>query len=1328
MNARRSSARTISVVLGLVLLGVKPPPVALGQIPLGSAAFSTYPDGALVGTSGWQQYLSPSTNPLQVNAGAVSWSGGAASADHQDAMLPFEQLVMPPLSGTSVITYDLLMNVASANAGTPSYFAALNALTDNAATNNFQNARLAVTASGTGFLFGARVNGQAGYPYRFGTTVLSLNQDYALRAEIHQVAGNANDLIKLYVGPNFSTLSLYATAGYSSGAVTDPTYGAMLLSQFSGVNAVGSTLSVKSLAASYSPTAQPATSRVWSGGDGTWTVDAENWTGDAGPAWSSVSGSTHVATLSVPAVKLSVSEPVTAHALAFHEPGMVEGQSVTLAANRGAVPFIATTAGVVGSVSSEIAGSNGMMKTGRGTLQLSGSSTYTGVTSIAAGTLQLSGGPNRLAAGGTLSFTGANTQLDVTTTSQSFSAMTFLTPVSGTANVTISGVGGSVQISGTADFEVGPLNCTVAGVANSLSMANLSSFEYDNPSGAFRIGLKQTSTNSAAAGTSSVVLARDNLITAKTLAVADVWANNNGGGGQLLLGDSNFFRVGSVVQGSGRSDSDLRFQSDLASPSLMIRGTSGSESAGTWLVGSNWQFGTASKRQFTATTDLSGGQIDVRVDNLIIGQASCVLPGRGGTVDSMFVMGSGTLDAGTITIGRITGGGTNGVVSTFAAYGSLVIDREDAVVTATNVFLAENSITGTGAADRIVSGTINLSAGTLMAGNLARGEQTGRANVVKTTFLWTGGTIGNLPGADLVISSLPLTVASGSGTFNADRASIYVDAASPLTGEGALIKIGNGTLTLTASNSFKGAMHVAAGTLSLAGLGSLASQSVTVAAGAFLRFADLTSGTYVVPSTQAVGGAGEVVGRLTIGTGATLSPGTGIGFLTFSDDLLLAAGGNYNWQTGALTETGQDVVAVGGRLVIDATADDPFRINLETLSGVTSTTIGPLAGFKRTQNYSWRLARASGGIDGFSADKFRIVSSPSSQAAGFVNDLGGGAFSVAQSGNELQLIYTAAMFEVNVTSGTLSQDEAGFETFTGSLSALKTGSGTLVLDQPNSITGSFVVESGRLHITGSRSLAASLVEPLAGGILSLAPHLHTTVAGLSPLAGGLTDVGTGKMTVASGLTSQDVKAAVVAGRGTGSWNGQAGITSSAAAAHLAGGTLRAIGWTENDDSSLTIGFAAPGDTNLDGIIDTIDIQSLLERGLFGESTADARWQDGDFNYDGAFDILDIMAFVSTGLYDAGPYMSMANQHQPVDFVAVPEPAGTVVLLAGSSIAFVLCLRQGGRSSSRGLQANSFGPRKRLGPANRVVDEPPPQAYPTTPCGSSRDWGLAKVCQ
>jgi len=220
---------------------------------LASADFSTYANGALVGQFGWQQYNISSTSPFQVSGGKVSWLGnGSTASNNQDAMLAFTQQITQPTEGTTVLNFDMVLSVATAGAS-PSYFAALNTTTGTGTGGNFQNVRMVAKSQGAGFVFGTRVNGQSGYPFGYGTQELAFGQTYALRAQVNLVAGNANDFINLYVGSDFNSLSLYGTAGYTTGTVADISLGAMLLSQFSSSSAFGSDVSVSSMSVSVVP-------------------------------------------------------------------------------------------------------------------------------------------------------------------------------------------------------------------------------------------------------------------------------------------------------------------------------------------------------------------------------------------------------------------------------------------------------------------------------------------------------------------------------------------------------------------------------------------------------------------------------------------------------------------------------------------------------------------------------------------------------------------------------------------------------------------------------------------------------------------------------------------------------------------------------------------------------------------------------------------------------------------------------------------------------------------------------------------------------------------
>ena len=101
---------------------------------------------------------------------------------------------------------------------------------------------------------------------------------------------------------------------------------------------------------------------------------------------------------------------------------------------------------------------------------------------------------------------------------------------------------------------------------------------------------------------------------------------------------------------------------------------------------------------------------------------------------------------------------------------------------------------------------------------------------------------------------------------------------------------------------------------------------------------------------------------------------------------------------------------------------------------------------------------------------------------------------------------------------------------------------------------------------------------------------------------------------------------------------------------------------------MSFAFSAPGDTNIDGVVDILDAANFLAGGAFDAGTP-ASWFEGDFSYDGVVDMLDAADFVSTGLYDTGSYLPRAS----VSAVAVvPEPA--TALMAATALALLACRR------------------------------------------------------
>jgi autotransporter-associated beta strand protein len=260
----------------------------------------------------------------------------------------------------------------------------------------------------------------------------------------------------------------------------------------------------------------------------------------------------------------------------------------------------------------------------------------------------------------------------------------------------------------------------------------------------------------------------------------------------------------------------------------------------------------------------------------------------------------------------------------------------------------------------------------------------------------------------------------------------------------------------------------------------------------------------------------------------------------------------------------------------------------------------------------------------------------------------GGAFDIRGSlVSPLTVAVTDVVEDWNVTVGeTVSSIDTS--TRTGSSRLVKHGSGSLVLDRANSHTGGVLVTAGEIIVRHLSALGTGILEVRAGAKVTLdigsvnwnGGTNFIVLAGISLDPAGHLEVGTGQISVAAGNYDLDsIRSAISSGRNGGQWNGLSGFTSAAAGR----GTFRAIGYRVMPATNeLRLGFAAFGDTNLDGRITTIDIALVNNAGRFGQGTsASTTWADGDFNYDGRVSSIDIGLLNNTGLFGKGSYLPVA---------------------------------------------------------------------------------------
>lgn len=252
-----------------------------------------------------------------------------------------------------------------------------------------------------------------------------------------------------------------------------------------------------------------------------------------------------------------------------------------------------------------------------------------------------------------------------------------------------------------------------------------------------------------------------------------------------------------------------------------------------------------------------------------------------------------------------------------------------------------------------------ISVGTIGDGGVASGNL-GRASNAATNLVFNGGTL-RYTGANAT-SDRAFTINAGKTATIETANNISFAGATGAATNGALTKIGAGTLTLDGANTYTGATTVSAGTLVLSAGGSISSSSVVLGTGAG------GTGTFDI-SSKASYSQSDLSGNGTVNNGANvltvtgnLAPGFSAGKLSVTGGLTLAGpsvsameiSGTSRGVTG-----GYDAVDVGGSLIYGGTL-------ALTLTGATVYDVGT----------TFSLFDASGFSGDFSSLNLSAASTP----------------------------------------------------------------------------------------------------------------------------------------------------------------------------------------------------------------------------------------------------------------------------------------------------------------------------------------------------------------
>lgn len=713
------------------------------------------------------------------------------------------------------------------------------------------------------------------------------------------------------------------------------------------------------------------------------------------------------------------------------------GGNVTLGSGTLTTTVSSGTSTFAGSIS----GTGGLTKKGAGTLAFTGTNSYSGTTNIDEGVLlaQITTALGDTS-GGTNVASGAELQLadgtsigaeSLTLRGTGTTGAGALRVVSGNASY-----GGSISVAQACTIGADSGSLTLGGsisLAEACTLTGAGSITADGvisgTGGIVKNGtgvLTFTAANTYAGTTqvnSGTLLVHNNTALGATGAGngttvasgASLQINNAAG---ISVGDEPLILNGDGISGGGALDSVLgsnlwaglitlasNSTIDVEADSLTLSGgvaeSGGSRSltkngAGTLVVnGSN---------TYTGPTLINAGTLQLGSSNRL-SDSSALTIASGATFD---------LNDFDETIGSLAGAGT--VDFGDGATASLTLGGDGSSTTFSGTIIDSGDLIKVGAGTLTLSGTntfvgnVFLNAGVLSVG--ADANLGAAANPID----FGGGTL-------RLTSTVSMTRnATLSTTGTIDTAGVNSTFGGVISGSGSFVKIGAGTLNLTAANTYTGSTTVSAGTLNVSSGGAIAGTNVTVASTGTLTVA---SGGAISTST-ALTANGAVNFNNATTTIASLD-GASTGVVTLNSTNITVGSGTYagviqnGGSTGRLTKTGTGTLTLSGA----NTYTNGTVLNGGTLALASSSAIG------------------SSGTISFGGGTLQYSASNTTDYSARFSNAASQAYSLDTNGQ-------------NVTLATALTSSGG--------SLTKLGTGRLTLTGSNTWSGATTVNAGTLQV------------------------------------------------------------------------------------------------------------------------------------------------------------------------------------------------------------------------------------------------------------------------
>jgi len=748
-----------------------------------------------------------------------------------------------------------------------------------------------------------------------------------------------------------------------------------------------------------------------------------------------------------------------------------DSASQTMTFNNTTKTFSLGAGSVVDFGSVSLSGTNGLIKSGAGTLALTGA--YTGGFTLNAGNV-IARGDYALGSGSATIYGGAigavgnyaavtrtggpikvygDFQLGIANSPASDSAnMTFGTPgngfdLTGSARTITLGSSGTMTFGKAVTNGSLTLNRLSSGSAGQFSLANAGSLT--NPLSSLTLDSVQVNASGTSVnlGTGNVTLkgadaTRLNINANWT--VANTFTIENSAGTKTITAGSDATINGKITNNDSTGGFTIGAGNGLT---LTIGAIGGTGTTGV-------RFGSSELPGTVVMTGSSNYAGDTRIDSSTLKMSGAGYVSSGG---NLVFRGSGTatfdLNGTTQTVAGLDDSLLAGSIRSSAANGKLIVGgSSNSTFQGTIASGANVSLEKAGSGTLTLSGSNSYTGGTtLTAGTLALGS----ANAIGAsgTISFGGGTLQSSASNTTDYSARFSNAASQQ--YKVDTNGQNVTLASNLTSSGgSFTKLGTGAVTLSGSNTYSGGTTVSAGSL----VGTTASLQGAITNNAAVTFDQATGGTY----SGAMSGSGLVT---KLGTGAVTLSGanTYSGGTTVSEGSLVGT-----------TSSLQGAITNNAAVTFNQSTDGTYSGAMAGSGALAKLGTGALT-LSGSNTYTGGTTLTAGtlGVGNASA-----LGSGNLAVNGGTLDLKGSSITVATlSGSSGGIITSSTTGAVTLTGSSASDATYGgaIQNGTGTVAFVKRGAGTLTLSGTSTYSGATTVSAGTLLVNGSLTNSAVTV-------------------------------------------------------------------------------------------------------------------------------------------------------------------------------------------------------------------------------------------------------------